>query len=50
MTTCWKFEADKRPNFSDLVKGIECLISTSKMTQSNKFIKKESTAYLPVYS
>ena len=50
MKTCWKFKADERPNFSDLVKVIDHLKSTPQMTQSKKFIKKESAAYLPVYS
>ena len=50
MKTCWKFKADERPNFSDLVKTIDHLKSMPRMAQSKKFIKKESTTYLLVYS
>ena len=49
MKTCWKFEADERPSFSDLVEAIDHLTTTLQMTQK-KFIMKESTAYLPVHS
>ena len=47
MKSCWKFQADERSNFSDLVKAIDHLKDTS---QNKLMIKKESTAYLPVYS
>ena len=47
MKSCWKFQADERANFSDLVKAIDHLNDTP---QNKVFIKKASTAYLPVYS
>ena len=47
MKSCWKFQADERPNFSDLVKAIDHLKDTS---QNKLIIKKPSAAYLPVYS
>ena len=49
MKCCWKLNADERPNFSELVKEISHSNDVCA-PQSKQFIKKESAAYLPLYS
>ena len=47
MKSCWKFEPEGRPDFSELVKRIDHLENIPK---NKPMIKKASAAYLPVYS
>ena len=47
MRSCWKFEPIDRPDFSELVERINSL---KDVPQNKPMIKKQSAAYLPVYS
>ena len=47
MKSCWKFEPEQRPNFSEFVKQIKYLKDTS---QNTPMVKRSSTSYLPLYS
>ena len=54
MKTCWKFEADKRPSFSDLVEAIDHLTTTLQMTQKKVHYEREysilTSSFSTVYS